>query len=60
MEKNNARFLSDEISLTVPGEFAIIDAPKRDPQNRVPIISGSDVASPQGIISRVKRVMLMM
>ena len=60
IEKNKARFFSDEKSLTVPGEFAIMEAPANEPTNRTMMTSGNDVARPQGMINTVKRVMHMM
>lgn len=58
IEKAKARYSSVTISLTVPGELAIIALPATAPKNRTTITSGKDVASPQGMIRTVKRNML--
>ena len=60
MEKANARYSSVVISLSVPGELAIMALPAIAPKKRTTTTSANDVASPHGMINITNRNMLTM
>ena len=60
MEKANARYSSLTMSFIEPGLLAIMALPAIAPKKRTTTTSGSEVASPQGMIRMVKSSRLAM